>query len=329
MSNRLYHRDENSNLNYAGVGLSAEALLPSYLIPQFPEGESVECIGGTIQIFKRCPESSVYGHKSSKAAHLLLPTCKRWSPEFPPPAELPTIQLFLMPHLYDRPVSKIRYVSSFPPTDAVSVKRFGRLSRLCQVFLFIESDFSSKAVRTGDALSSADTASPSFSLHSSCPELKFWYQLYVVIVVLSGTNPSIVRLRRIKPSRFGSKRALKISPIQVGTEVSDQLVDVIIRRRQYSSSLGGRESHERGYRPQAALDVQGLAQALHTLPPGARPRSSPVQERIPFGEVPPVVSGFPLANQPGFTSQPTPGYVPQPQPGSSQPSWRHANKVSR
>ena len=34
----------------------------------------------------------------------------------------------------------------------------------------------------------------------------------------------------------------------MGTEVSDQLVDVIIRRRQYSSSLGGRESHKRGYR---------------------------------------------------------------------------------
>ncbi|KAK7337808.1 hypothetical protein VNO77_18395 [Canavalia gladiata] len=32
---------------------------------------------------------------------------------------------------------------------------------------------------------------------------------------------------------------------------------------------------------------------------GARPRSSPIKERIPFGEVPPVVSGFPLANHSG------------------------------
>lgn len=85
-------------------------------------------------------------------------------------------------------------------------------------------------------------------------------------------------------------------------------------------------------RPQAApsfIDVQGIAQALHTLPPGARPRSSPVQAPLQTGYVTPVVSGqaAPLANRPGFASQPTsgyasqptPGYVPQPQPGYYPP----------
>lgn len=67
----------------------------------------------------------------------------------------------------------------------------------------------------------------------------FWYLLYVVIVVCyrAQTNLRIVRLRRINPRVPKSSQNISnpTEKVQVGTAVSDQLVDVIIRRRQYYS----------------------------------------------------------------------------------------------
>lgn len=55
--------------------------------------------------------------------------------------------------------------------------------------------------------------------------------------VLSGTNKPEKRLRRRNPRVPKSSQNISnpTEKVQVGTDVSDQLVDVIIRRRQYYS----------------------------------------------------------------------------------------------